>query len=402
MHDRAGRWRIQDAWRERLTGPGAPDWFRLHDDRRATCVKRGLGRSVWRVDLGDVVVYVKMVRPTGWASRIKALLIGNPARREWTALLACAARDVPVPEALGLGVQASGSACVLITLGIEPARTFLDAWMNAIQTNAGRRGRTIPLIRAAARLFATAHERGVWHRDAHAGNILVPLTETECAAVFTDLLGAKLMRISFPLRTSMRSLVHFDQRMQRLATRTERLRFLVAYLRMRGRDAELTSADLRSLLIAKQRLQERRAHHLARRWDRRLRGDGKYFAVVRLAGGWRGVVVLQLERQHLDNELRFEGRALDEWEAILGWAVSNVSQGDKLIRTQMRMEPRQAHSVFERLQWTTAGSPAKCAFLEAHRLRHRDNKTSPPHGYLERRCAALVDQCVLLCPERPM
>ena len=399
VHDVSGAWRLRADWRGRLFAAEAPDWFRLHDDRRAALVKQGRGRTVWRVELGEVVVFAKVVQPGSRLQRIKALALGDPARREWKALEACAMRGVPVPEAIGWGSRPGCRISVLITRAIEPAQTFLDAWMAATKSHADRHARTIPLIHAAATLFATAHERGVWHRDAHAGNILVGAVDAECRAYFTDLLGARFRRGALDWKESMESLAQFDQRMRRVATRVERRALLREYLNLRRPREVISRGELRDLLEEKRRSQCCHAQRLAQQWDRRLRGDGKYFARVRLVGGWVGMVVLRLERRPPDTYPYIKDKTLEEWEKTLPQLVTAQPSDGAVIPALLEFEHLQARTLRERLIWTIHGSPIQKLFFDAHRGRHRDLHWKPMLlGYLERRRWGLVDACVLLHP----
>ncbi len=399
VHHVSGAWRLRADWRGRLLAAGVPDWFRLHDDRRAALVKQGRGRSVWRVELGETVVFAKVVQPGSGLQRVKALVLGDPARREWDALKACAARGVPVPEAIGWGSQSGSRSRVLITQAIEPAQTLLDAWMTATKSPADRRTRTIPLMHAAATLFATAHERGVWHRDAHAGNILVGAIGAECRAYFTDLLGAKFRRGALDWKESMQSLAQFDQRMRRVATRVERRALLREYLNLRRPREVIARGELRALLEEKRKSQWCHAQRLAQQWDRRLRGDGKYFAHVRLGGGWRGIVVLRLERRPPDTYPRIDDRTLNEWHETLPQLVLAQPSEGAFVPARLEFEHLQARTLRERLSWTLHGSPTRNLFYDAHRGRHRDLHWKPMLlGYLERRRWGFVDACVLLHP----
>lgn len=396
VHDVSGVWRLRADWRGRLFAAEAPDWFRLHDDRRAALVKQGRGRSVWRVELGENVVFAKVVQPGSGLQRVKALLLGDPARREWKALEACAMRGVPVPEAIGWGSQPGCRTSVVITRAIEPAQTFLDAWMEATKSAADRRARTMLLIHAAATLFATAHERGVWHRDAHAGNILVSAVDAECRAYFTDMLGARFRRGALDWKESMESLAQFDQRMRRVATRVERLRFLQEYLDLRETVKPASRVNLRQFLSEKARVQHEYAERFARAWDRRLGGDGKYFARVRMPGGWSGVVALRAERPHVHKDCAITDRTVEQWKSVLQGLVEPNLVGEKKAPWAVDSARHTAKSSSERFAWTVFGSPARRAFMHAHISLHRDRTAPPLPGYLERRRCGFTVECLLL------
>lgn len=399
IRDVRGTWRCRADWSARFRGIEHPDWRRLHDDGRATLVKQGRGRSVWRVAWENHVVYAKIQERGGFLDRIKQWCLGSPARREWDALRAAEARGVPTPPALAWGQLKHDGASVLLTLGIEGTQPLAEAWARAraLALAAGERSRaeTLCLIRGVAKVFARAHECGAWHRDAHPRNILVRNDGGEVQAWFTDLLGARFRSVSCTIRESLRALVQLDQRMHRAATRAQRLRFLREYLIHRRGDSDIVRADLRGLLREKQRLQEGHAERLARQWDRRLRGDGKYFARVRRPGGWRGIVALRPERPHLFPGEAFPARPVESWRRILDDALTNEDLATRTIG-DLCVWSEQARNRKERIAWGFFGSPARRVFHRAHRLRHRDRDAPLYVGYLEHRRGVGIDSCVLL------
>lgn len=391
----SGRWHVLFDWRERLLGPQSPDWFRLEDDPRATLIKQGRGRTVFRVDVGGTMIFAKVHALAGRASWLKAKVLGDPAQREWNALVAAGDRGVPTITALAVGRRADGRSA-LLTLGALPGKSFFKAWGRATGVQRLRRAQTMPLIRSAAALFATAHERGIWHRDGHAGNLLMQARGGEWDALFSDLLGAAVQRKPCARWMSLQSLAQFDQRMQGCATRTERLRFLREYLRVRGKKSEVGRTELRRLLREKQSAQRNHAARLAARWDRRLRGDGRYFTAVRLEGGWRGVVVLRLERPHRSAHPSVWDWTRDQWQKVLGDVVNAPPSGGALLATVLSWKQVTATTVLERLRWTMCGSPARKDFLAAHQRKHRDQPAPLLLGYLERRCGGMIGECILL------
>ena len=78
--------------RATLIGEGGPDWFGLTSDGRARLVKSGEARSVWRVECGSGVYFAKLFAGRGPWSRVRAILTGSPAEREWAVLQEAASR----------------------------------------------------------------------------------------------------------------------------------------------------------------------------------------------------------------------------------------------------------------------------------------------------------------------
>ena len=184
---------------------------------------------------------------------------------------------------------------------------------------------------------------------------------------------------------ALRGMAMLDQFFHRTATRCERLRFWRDY--WVRRDVLMSGTTERRLLarLAEMSIQHRSA--LARQRDRRLRGDGKYFAKLRLHDGWRGGVVLMLERRHLFPERHVPDQTIDEWNRICGVVIqSPQSLGIRFDR--FRLIPRPPHA---RGKW------AERLFEHTHRLRHRDIPAPLILGHLHRRRGfRLVDEYLIL------
>ena len=173
------RWRLQAGWAKRLAT--SDDEFSLWlADGRATLVKHGTNRLVYRIDSGDESLYIKRYRHRRGLARLAPLVRGSPARREWNKAIELSRRGIPtaLPVALGEDLRAGIPSDSLLVTREIPARQSLDQflqdelpqWITAHQ-RAARRW----LVDALARLVAATHRAGVRHDDLHAGNILVNL-----------------------------------------------------------------------------------------------------------------------------------------------------------------------------------------------------------------------------------
>ena len=100
-------WCLLETWRECLLGSGAPDWYALEVESRARCIKKGQNRTTWRVAVGDRVVFVKAFDCARAIDRLKQIILGGAAEREWRASLAAVRRGVAVAAPLAIGVGAT-------------------------------------------------------------------------------------------------------------------------------------------------------------------------------------------------------------------------------------------------------------------------------------------------------
>lgn len=390
--------------RSTLIGEGGPDWFGLTSDGRARLVKSGEARSVWRVDCDSGVYFAKVFTGRGLWSRVRGILTGSPAEREWRVLQEAVSRGVGVPRALAVGVETSGQGrCVLITEEVSGARDLSTAWEEDVVGRSGgkRRHAATRLLGPVAVLIAGAHRRGVIHRDPHPRNILVRrgASAADAEAIFLDVYGATLQRGPGSQPTLARTLAQLDQTFQRTATRTERLRFAKAVLDASPLGERIAPPPLRVFLSGVRRASLRHRARLAAQRDRRQRGAGKYFARLRLGHGWEALVVLRLERRHLFPEPTTTDRTVAQWRTLLSDRLGAIENGGGRIESDgLAIEPRRATGLAERLAWTLGGPPDQRTFLTCHRLRHRDEAQPLVLGFARRRRWGLIDRTALILP----
>jgi tRNA A-37 threonylcarbamoyl transferase component Bud32 len=110
----------------------------------------------------------------GW-DRFKYRFLRHRAAQEWTALRRLEAAGLPVPRPLAVGEDRRGGAVrgggLIMTFIPDAVR--LAAALADLAPGDALSGEARSLLEAAGALVRRLHDRGVWHRDLHAGNILV-------------------------------------------------------------------------------------------------------------------------------------------------------------------------------------------------------------------------------------
>jgi len=410
FRDQRALWQVRERWSERFADPAAPDWFALERDSRAECVKRGYARATWRVTLGDQLVYAKVFDDGGLVNYLKRYLLGGGAEKEWRASREAERRGIPVAHALALGTSCGRPRReVFLSQDVGSAVNLAEIWeREVVSSSAGtRRAAGAPLIEAAGTLFATAHERGFVHGDAHPNNILVRAPRGgRHGLFFVDVHSARVNNQPASVKRSVESLAQLDNYFRRRATRSERLRFLRVYLRQRPSMARYVAEPfrLRGLLSNLARHARAGAARLARTRDRRLRGDGKYFCRLALGDGWRVAAVLRLERRHVFPEAGVPDRSESDWRALLSPLLAQghaaFIDGDSIAAGKVCLDLKKLESFWERLSATLRGSVHRRIFEQCHRLRHRDVAADLILGCLEHRRSGLVDATVLIHPPK--
>ncbi len=405
---RSVSWRVQSHWGDRIAGPMAPHWLSLSESDTASRVKRGQGREVWRVKLGDETVFAKVARPTRWHDRIKMILTGSTSHREWRAISNARASGVSVVDALALGDEVAGAKrSVLISHEFESAIDLKQYWLE-IQNRQSVRASASEmreLVDGLAEFIATGHKKGFIHRDLHPANILVRRSPGDGFEFrFVDLLGSRLSQGEVGRSAAVRSISQLHQFFGRVSSKTTRLRFLRTYLSHRGQvvEGDVSRGLRRGWVVSISIHSERIAASLSRQRDRRLHRNGKYFAQYRCRDGWRGGVALVLERRHIFPELAIEDRSKQDWSTILGKILPKLTSRHKaegsIVADGLRWEYRRATSMLERMRWTWYGSPAKQAYIENHRSRHRGQNVPLILGYFQHSQTGLIDLCISVHP----
>ncbi len=375
------RWRIRSDWEQKLLTKDHPDWFNLEGDPRATQVKTGHLRSVWRVELGRDTLYAKIVYSSknSLISRVRLALGKTASHREWHIGFDAMRRGAPVIRPVAFATRSGPSpASVLISEAFKNAKELSIAWQDAMNDTQATQGSSKKLTKAVADLYAAAHQSGFLHLDGHPGNILVASTNGEIAARFVDTTEAILSNGRPPWIQIIRSLAHLDHYMKRVATRKQRLRFLRNYLeRLHVPQSHRHEIWMEHTMVPAIFAQEEvHAATLARQRDRRLTHPGKYFGRIALGGGWLATVVLDLERRHVFPEQGTPDFTETHWRELLS-GIENDENGIETIRTRLAasgfsVRTQSAGGFLTACRWRILGSRAWRLFFRCHALRHRD------------------------------
>ena len=311
------RWRLHAGWAHRLAT--TDDKFGLWlADGRATLVKHGTNRLVYRVDGGDERLYIKRYRHRRGLARLAPLVRGSPARREWNKALELSRRGIPtaLPVALGEDIRVGIPSDSLLVTREIPTSQSLDQFLQdelprwtAVHQRAARRW----LVLALAQLVAATHRAGVRHDDLHAGNILVNLdaarrlettsrASTEDAAPSLFLIDLPGVSFGRPLghRASLASVVMLAAGLLSHSTSREQWRFWRAYLACRP-DLSIENPRQAARSIVSAVLDYQRA--LARSRDRRALATNRDFQRIE-TGSAVCYAVQELSPDVLQNALR--------------------------------------------------------------------------------------------------
>ncbi len=307
---------------------------------------------------------------------------------------------------------------MLITDGASQAVPLSQYWLE-LRDQADRRQqkrRIDALTDVLAQLIASAHQNGFEHFDMHAGNLLVRRCGNNAPAVlFVDL---HAVGIDKPVsdRAVVRNLAQLNQWFRKNASRSQRLRFLKRYLAFRD-ELALTAARRRKLGLSYRELtrsmDRAAAAHARRLWakrDRRALRNGKYFAKLRLGGGWGAHVFLKCKHPMTDSRASAMEFTDEQWRRWLSEPAAWI----RAARPAPRLKDSHTATVW-RAQLPVDGKPLEvickrslyrtwlkrlCTCLgrsrdfrtwqKGHALLNRDLPTALPLAVLERRRAGVL------------
>lgn len=180
-------------------------------------------------------VAVKRLRPKTWWKALVGLLRNGRAPEAWYRGHALLARGIPTARPLVVYEprQSHRGAGFLITEWLDGALdVHLYAWDLARRTEAQRRRRTRQSAEALGRVVGYLHDQGFTHRDLKANNLLIRERPDGVEAFLIDLDGLRQRgRPDRAACTKNLTRLALSAEMHPWLSRTDRLRFLRAYLR---------------------------------------------------------------------------------------------------------------------------------------------------------------------------
>lgn len=283
------RWWVMPECRQHLLGPGGlrlTEWLQAG---QARIVKQGPHRIVYRIDLPELRCHLKHNRISDLRSWLRGLIRPSKARTEYRRALKVAARGVPTIVPLALGEECSPTRprdSFLITRTLDGAlmfHTFVQTHLAHLPPSSQARLRQ-QLALCLGEFLACIHHAGVLHRDLHCGNILVQ--QTAAGALHLYLVDLQAVRLGPPLdwARSQQNLIVLNRWPFLYASRSDRLRFWLAYCRTRRQllgDTASPGFPLQVLTRDQARLLEQKTQRsnqpFWRSRDRRCLGNNRRF-----------------------------------------------------------------------------------------------------------------------------
>ncbi len=266
---------------------------------RASIVKQGPHRTVYRVQLDDRSVYVKHYRVADARAMFSQWAQSSKSRREWDRAERAAAAAIPTIVPLALGEQRKAGLVFenyLITEGIddvEPLDRFVQEIFPKLPVDRQQWIR-LQLTNGLAELVAKLHEAGVLHPDLHSGNVLVRLRESDAIELFLIDLQEANPAGRADWRRSRKNLLAFGLFFFTMARAIDRARFFRRYVELRPQleidwrsESKVLQSDLRRKALRFWRKLDYRCTSNNRRFFYRNIGSAHRYPVAALGDGKR-------------------------------------------------------------------------------------------------------------------
>lgn len=290
-------WWVRPGWRAALIGPKGLRLDEWRDQGRLRTIKAGPQRVVYRAELPEGAVFIKHFLVPSWKERWRQWFRRGKGRNEAKRAQRLDRAGIPTITPIALGEQRKHKFLFenyLVTpeiAGMAPLDEFVEQTLGTLPEP--RRGRVRRALAVAlGELTARLHRAGFVHQDFHPGNVLVGLDGDDRPHLAMIDLDALRVRNELSWNGVRENLALLNHYFVLRCSRTDRRRFLSAYLAARGEEP----GDVPTLARTIERSTRLWAERLWRRWGKRCRGSNKYFQPDQAEGAW-GVASRDLDPQ---------------------------------------------------------------------------------------------------------
>jgi tRNA A-37 threonylcarbamoyl transferase component Bud32 len=280
-------WWLRGPWENMLL---TVDGLRLEQwqaEGRLTTIKSGPHRIVYRVSLPEGGIYIKHYLVPDYRAMFRQWFRRGKGRNEGKRSEILASLGIPTIYPIALGERRKRRFLFenyLVTWEIPdtvPLDDFLEQHLWKLREPQQSRIRH-QLATQLAILTARLHNAGLLHVDFHPGNILVRLKRDEAPELIMIDLDALRQNTRLSWSKAQQNLALLDHYFWLRSSRTDRHRFVMAYLKNRSEAVP----DARAFVLSIERATRAWAERLWRRWGRRCRSSNKYFKVFKTPTAW--------------------------------------------------------------------------------------------------------------------
>jgi tRNA A-37 threonylcarbamoyl transferase component Bud32 len=280
-------WWSRNGWRDILLSTHGLRLDEWRENGSLSIIKSGPHRVVYRVDLPQGSIYVKHFLVPDWRATLRQWVRRGKGRNEGKRSQQLTSIGVPTITPIALGERRKRKFLFenyLVTLAISsaiPLDEFVER--DLPEMSEPRRSQIRQrLAHAMAVLTSRLHDVGLYHQDFHPGNVMVRLAADHSLELFMIDLDALRTSRRMTWKRARQNLALLDHYFWLRSSRTDRYRFLKAYLQNRAAEAP----DVRRFALKIEDATRLWAERLWTRWGRRCRSSNKYFEVYQGSQCW--------------------------------------------------------------------------------------------------------------------
>jgi tRNA A-37 threonylcarbamoyl transferase component Bud32 len=409
---------VRDLLAERSAASEGPFPESFGPASRATIVKSGPHRAVYRVKLPSATVFLKHFKIADWRALARNLLLGSPARREAAAAARIAEAGIQTTVSAAVGTTRRGLVVresFLITREIADSapldqvvrERLASAEQGSLPPDEFRFRRD--LARALGRLTGRLHRHGLTHGDLHLANLLIRVrADGELCLSLIDLQRVRRHRV-LPFRRARHDLFGLYNSFNGIAGQAERRRFLSAYwLEAAASDSRLATSRLRRGRGAIGRMARRLEAFCARglrrdqiRNDRKWQRSNRRLIVAdrnrQLARGLSALGPTAILKYRGDPDALFEPGTIRFWRNRTRGsraALVNFVVAGKAVVCEVRETSRPLG--WRDLFFTSRWSETRRAWEMGHALRRRQIGAARPLLYVQSRTRGRVREFLVV------
>ena len=236
-------------------------------------IKDSLTRKVTIISLPTGAFLVKDYKIKGRGEVLKYLLVPSRAQREWVMGIVARRRRVPIPSPLAMGERRKWGIlkeAFFVAEAIVPSIPFTELSRTEIE------GVYFP---KAAQLLRRMHQAGIFHKDLHAGNILIQKERRELFLI--DLHRSTFSR-TIPERKRLWNIAQLFLSLEGKLSRESKRSFLAIY----NEGGDLLRGDYEDILKKIEKIERRIWYrHMRSRTKRCLKNSTGFYTLK--GDGWK-------------------------------------------------------------------------------------------------------------------
>ncbi len=236
------QWTVRKGYESILDKLNLDDFRSLLNEKRYKLIKETKVRSVISIpgsDIGDGGIYIKYFKRKGYSDYVKYLFLPTRTRTEWKVAGELLSKGINTALPLAIAEKRTWSlldSSMLVTKTVprsEPLMEYCQTTFNGILSGE-KLAEKKKLLNDLAGFVRNIHEKGFFHNDLHAGNILIKFNNDYFSPVkdytlyLMDLHHVKILK-QLSKRKRLHNLAQLFNSLSSILTRSDKSGFVKSY-----------------------------------------------------------------------------------------------------------------------------------------------------------------------------